>query len=502
MSLHSRYDPLREAERYVEAVGFTFKPACIVVTEPGESWLAGVLRKKYPGAILIALRYDTERFAESDSSWDAVWRPGNSITVDSFLFNCISDEYLPLTVFLPWKPADQVWPEQSAAVWNGIASLIRLQKDIMYTRSHFGKRWLANSLKNLVALRTVIRPVTVNKPVFLALAGPSLEKQFPVDSGKFFVCGVSSSVSCLVRNGCAMDLCLATDGGYWALPLFRALDEGVTVAFPLEAAIPSRILERNPAILLDYGSALEKELFAIAGIVPESAKRNGTVAGTAARYLLDHSSSSVYAAGLDLRNSLSFPHARPHVGLSDMECKTGRLDPASHELFLRNRESASLDVYASWFSSRGASLSNRFFRLAPEGRPLEGIKTVSASDVPEAKRDGSAQNVKPERQELKDVRTRKAELARFLEKFIDELEGCMRLTDSQMKILQFGRVFSGNALYAELLQMISYTGYIGALKKTRVVEGDGQAVSAIDSLCVEAGIFCAGLIRKVRQYGE
>ena len=58
--LHSRYNPQAEAERYAAAAVQLKCPEFIVVTEPGEGFLADALKKKYPNALLCAVRYQDE----------------------------------------------------------------------------------------------------------------------------------------------------------------------------------------------------------------------------------------------------------------------------------------------------------------------------------------------------------------------------------------------------------------------------------------------------------
>ena len=43
MALHSRYNPQAEASRFVDALSVLYPPDYIVITEPGESYLARYL---------------------------------------------------------------------------------------------------------------------------------------------------------------------------------------------------------------------------------------------------------------------------------------------------------------------------------------------------------------------------------------------------------------------------------------------------------------------------
>lgn len=488
--LHSRYDPAKEAARYVDAQSFSCNPLFIVVTEPGESHLAKALRARYPAARLLALRYDKELFSESDSLWDGVWRPGTGSEVSSWLFSAIPDEFLPLTAFLPWKPSDSIWPSLSSYVWNSIASVIRLQTSVMYTRSAFGKRWLANCVRNALFARNPVGLSVPDKPVLLAAAGPSLESLFPFESGRFFVCSVSSALACLRAHGVIPDLAIATDGGYWARSHFRDIPANVPVAFPLEAAIPSSVLRHNPLAVLDYGSEMERFLLGIAGIGGERAMRNGTVTGTAATFLLDRFDGPVFASGLDLRPTQARSHARPNAGGIAVESSSARTRPLSHALFESGRDTASLDMYASWFSSRGESFRQRFMRIGHEGKPLEGIKSVSLADFRELHcvkegTQGDALSIQPE--PARSFDERKDRILSWLQTEADILA-------------REDRTILGEPLSGELLQMVSYTGYVKYLKYAR--SGGPAAREAERALADEAHVFLKKLVSSVERMNE
>lgn len=500
MSLHSAYNPVREAERYVDAQHFPCKPLCIVVTEPGESYLAPAFRARYPDACLVAVRYTESRFAESDGLWDRVWRPGTSGTCHSFLFGLISDEYLPLAAFVRWKPADDQWPREAQSVWAEIARLYSTQKAVMHTRSHFGRRWLANMLGNAISVETVIAMEPPEQPVFLALAGPSLELQFPFNASDFFVCSASSALSCLVSRGYVPDLCVSTDGGNWARSLFDAVTPGIPVAFPLEAAIPSGVLEANPCVMLDYGSALERDILSIAGISGKKAERNGTIAGTAAMYFIEHANVPIYAAGLDLCESGAYSHARPHPSIDRLDAATGRMNTLCGELYARGAHATSLDTYASWFSARDDAFKSRFFRLGPVSRTIDGIGTVSLGDV--ATTEGSAaprRGRRDRRQGIRGSRDRADALREYMGRFRAVADRCLRTGNPADKAVLFGSELDVSS-NGELLRMISYTGYVNCLKASRAHDtqtAERELAVAIDRLCEDARSCSDSLIGKV-----
>jgi len=495
MSLHSSYNPLKEAERYLDAFNFAYAPLFIVLTEPGESYLAHVIRTKFPDTVIIAIRYTSHLFCDSDALWDFVWRPDTGIDLEKFLFNVISDEELPLTVFLPWKPADNAWPVQAEFCWKSIASLIRLQQNVMYTRSHFGKQWLRNMVLNIIRLHNVIQPERIQKPIILGAAGPSLEKQFPLDHERFYICSVSSALASFQFHQCLPDLCIATDGGFWAGNLFRNIPEPIPVAFPLEACIPSFVLEKNPSVILDYGSSFEKRIFDIANIHGEHAQRNGTVTGTAAQYLLEHSDMNVYVAGLDLEASRSFSHARPHISDDEGINTSHRLQTLASSLFSANRNTASLEVYASWFASRDEKFTKRFIRLKPEGRYIQGITSVSLDSIQE--KAALSKNIKVCNQNIRDRSAIKNEIVDYLKLFRSEIALCNRNAAKNSKLDHFTRTILQNGEYTELIQMICYTDFINMTRKIRLIADNGETESSIDIICKSVDAYLEKLITRV-----
>jgi Protein of unknown function DUF115 len=476
--LHSTYNPSREAARFVEAQDFTFAPAIVVVTEPGESFLAREFRSRFPLARLVAIRYQDTLFLDTDRLWDAVWRPSSGVTVESFLFALIPDDLLPMTVFLCWKPSDSAWPETANAVWAGIAAALRMQRSVMGTRSHFGKRWFANMVRNATALERPVRPVTTRRRILLAAAGPSLEAQFPIPKGQFVVMAVSASTASLLRHGTVPDLCVATDGGYWAKEHLRGIPEGVPVAFPLEAMVPVEVLERNPVVLLDYGSDLERAFLSRIGVESVRAKRNGTVSGTAAELALGMTDGNVYAAGLDLIGGPAYSHSRPYASDIRVEAHSGRLVPLSGALYERNRDDWSLSLYASWFSSRGPEFRGRFFRLGPDGRKLDGIRTVSFADVLIDRIDAD---------DTADFRvlTESAPRATRRDDISTWLRDCEDILRRNSGSLAFFDLMDEDPLINEIVQTLSYGSYLRCMKARRSVGSRDETLTAVSDTCEE-----------------
>lgn len=372
--LHSKYNPHKEAEQFISSIDGN--PIIIVITEPGESYLASAIKDRFPRAKRIAVRYTEALFSDSDPLWDAVWRPRIG-SLPFFLLSHIPDEKLAGTRFLSWKPADKAFPDAASTVWSDIRYAITLITSVMHTRSFFGNKWLKNSIDNFIRLEHPTHLTFGMRDFILAGAGPSLERLTAAQAAPYSLVAVSSALTALRARHIPIDLCIATDAGYWAREHFYKMPASIPVAFPLEAAVPAAIVERNPCVPLSYSSPLERALFQAAGIEPVAACENGTVTGTACSLLLQHTDQNIVLAGLDLQGAKGFTHARPHSGIARTSCTATKLTPLAEALAVQNFSSQSLETYRQWFLQLSPQWSKRLCRIGVDVAPLANIKTVT-----------------------------------------------------------------------------------------------------------------------------
>ena len=371
--LHSKYNPHKEAEQFASAI--EGNPSIIVITEPGESYLASVLKAKFPSTKCIAVRYSKTAFADSDPLWDAVWRPGSG-SLPFFLLSHIPDEKLAGTRFISWKAADKAFPDAADIVWKNIRNTIDMLTSIMHTRSFFGNKWLKNTINNFIGLEQPAALQFGTQDFILAGAGPSLEQLTAAQAAPYSILAVSSACAALTARDIPIDLCISTDAGYWALPHFDRLPASVPIAFPLEAAIPASILKTHPCVPLSYNSPLESALFTAANLQPLTARENGTVTGTACELLLRHSGRNIILAGVDLAAAKGFSHAQPHASIARLFAETNRVHPLADALAVQNFAAQSLETYRQWFLQLPPESARRLARAGTGGAPLPNIKPV------------------------------------------------------------------------------------------------------------------------------
>jgi len=472
VKLHSSYNPQKEAERFSDTI--QGNPKIIVITEPGESYLASALRKKFPKAKLMAMRYTDNYFLESDKFWDRVWRPASG-NPSFFLVNNIPDEFLSSTLFLPWKPAEKVWPDSASWVWKEISEAVKIIQSLIATRSFFGKRWLKNMGDNFIFTE---KPVNLdffgennienNEPSFFAGAGPSLDEVLDNYSnninGIFNIAAASALPAVLSRN-IKLDICVSTDGGFWAANHLK--DEKfkeTALAFPLEAKIPYQILKNNNCLFLSYGSSLENLFFTNLGIAPIPAKRNGTVSGTAIELLLDEAGGKIFIAGLDLKESKGFSHCSPHESQIQKEIKANRLDTLSTFAAISNFDLRSLKTYEKWFSRIPVPRAERLFRIGKDLPSLGNIKSIDGEDFKAQTRGRENTNKKTiqvRRLEHKTPKEKKAMLSAIYQNIKEEIKN--KTFFDKIKISAKEKELSSPE--KELCEFISFQNYMTFLKE-------------------------------------
>lgn len=481
--LHSKYNPHREAEQFVSAIEGT--PAVIVITEPGESYLAPALRERFPHAALIAVRYTDSEFYSSDILWDAVWRPAQK-NLSFFLLSHIPDEQLPSTRFLSWKAADRAYPEAADRIWKHIRTAVEILQSLMHTRSFFGAKWLRNMFRNFIRTANPAAVDFGSRDFILAGAGPSLQPLSVRETNGYSIVAVCSAYSALAAKDIPINLAVTTDAGYWAVRHCDGIPATLPIAFPLEAAVPSLVLERNPCIPLSYGSPLERCLFSAAGFAPLAARENGTVSGTACELLLAHTPYTVILAGLDLAASKGFSHAQPHSGSSRAACITDRLRPLAGTLAVQNFQIKSLEAYRQWFLQLPSEKTRRLLRLDTGGCALPNIKTKPLAELRLRKPAGVPLSVKPCGGVISAKERRQAASA-LLRTLKDKLDTVVRTAPSPL-------TETAKSLEKQVCALCAYPAYCALLKSP-----DDQTVR--NRLAEETGAVLSSLIERISHDG-
>lgn len=400
LALHSRYNPEREAESFVQNINCPFLPKAIIVTEPALSYCLEFLRKKFPKAIMCAVRLRADcDFSESDKLWDHVFRlnilnQGNSCNDKRFdvqlfadeIYNFLGEEILCATLSLAWQPSSKIFIEENSAAWNAIKMATEKAKTVLYTRGFFSARWIKNTVIFCKNVSNVLGIKKGNTPIVIVASGPSLEAAIDVLKKyreKYFLIAVSSAVSACAYYNIEPDFCITTDGGFWAKRHFDFCKKNMRLAMPAEAALPVSLYETAKIFPLAYGDGFADTLLEKCGFKPQKAERNGTVSGTAAMLAMSLTDADIFFCGLDMMPSPSFQHAQPNElellnSMSDCRISTKETRISAS----RFASTKSLEIYRSWFSMLPENLSKRIFRVGVDKNnnpPLGKIKDIDVN---------------------------------------------------------------------------------------------------------------------------
>ena len=384
ISLHSTFNPEKEAERFVSLLEVSYNPSFIIITGPCLGYTEPFLRKRFPKSTIISIQYSSE-FEEYSKRWDYSFYLQKITDADILcdnLFSLIGEEKLFSTFFISWKPSEKAWPEPAASLWIAFKNLLTKAESIISTRDYFNRRWFLNTIRFFCSVKKVSLPPSkrTDKPIIITASGPSLYNSLSFlkkHRKTFLLMAVSSSILPLIENDIKPDFCITTDGGWWAKkhlePLIRNGISVPIIAAP-ESSIPSEILNNGTIIPLSYSDFPDNNLFKVTSIPHLFGERNGTVSGTAAMLALTLTSGKIFFCGLDLASSKEYQHTQPNAlelinSLSDDRLKTieTRCVPSSFQ------NSTSLGIYRNWFSSRNENFYNRVFRLVTAKDNLEPI---------------------------------------------------------------------------------------------------------------------------------
>ncbi len=389
-SLHSSYDPVKEARRFIEETLVNKCADSIILLGPGLGYLVDAVRNHTPKARLICLYFSKDIFNLARDKPEASWHPDAAIDLPTFLDRHIKELDIEGLEVLEWIPSAQNIPEISTYVSRSLSQHIKEMRGNLITTSALGRLWIRNSILNFIGIDKVIkgRIFHPTAPTIIVASGPSVENLYPLLAE--FSRGVNlwalpSAVPGLLSHNLRPDLIVMTDPGYYAVQhMMPARGMDIPLAMPLSAAQGSwRITEH--VLLISQHTFYEEEILKRCGIKTLSIPTLGTVTASALELALKHCSGEIILCGLDFCYKDILSHARPNLFDSLMMIEANRLAPYYSRTYTRaadfaplrqmeRRTSLPLKTYAGWFSKR--PLSKRVLRCSPTPLKIDGIEEI------------------------------------------------------------------------------------------------------------------------------
>lgn len=389
--LHSRYDPQKEAARFVDSLRCDFTPSYVLVVEPALSYCTPYLKQRFPKAVLCCIRLSCE-FTSSDELWQKVFyvaddgRQNNNLAEQIFEF--MGEEGVCSCAFVSWKPSEKAFSWEADFAWRKIREAVQKGMSVLSTRKYFARRWIKNALRLCLFATKTALVEQGDASVVVCASGPSLKDSIPYLShfrSRFFLVALSSALLPLLSAGVRPDLCVSCDGGYWAKLHLSCLSQNtIPLSLAAEGSCFAHIIEGNTVVPLIYPDGCSKTILQEMGLAGLEAVRNGTVSGTAVYLALTLTRGDVYFCGLDLAAGKDFVHTQPNALETLASISDYRLSPTETRIVKAslppsNHESSPMQIYRSWFSSH--TFPARLFRLGTQKPPTLGtIEGISWKD--------------------------------------------------------------------------------------------------------------------------
>lgn len=501
--MHSRYDPEREAFRFVESEIGGSKPSHVVLLGPCLDYLTPAVRLILPGARIVAVQYSAIFDREAVGRADLTWVPDCGRSLDAFLDSALDEDAISGVAVLEWDAASRTFPDEALAARTAVkASLDRLASSTATVKAS-GRRWIANACAGFLLVERAWEPERSSVPVLVAAAGPSLRPSLLsllATETAFATIAVSSALAACRSAGVEPDLVVSTDGGYWSrFHLYPLAAKPSALASPLTALPSSAIYRVSGLMPLDQGSFAEAEL--LPRLCPATAvPPHGTVSGTAIRLAARLSDGPIVVAGLDLASFGELEHARPHGFDALLEGRALRLAPLEAIAWARGlestplvlaerpwRSSRSLAAYASALSLDSRPLAGRLFRIGASPVALPGFADIHPAELlPLLGRSAAGPaSIRLRALDLPPRRDREAFLG-------DRLAAWRALAAESAQGMRAGALPEG-ALVSELLRSIDIVDYAAA--RRAALSGGDPSRSAAD-LAASCDLFLSGLERR------
>jgi hypothetical protein len=388
VALHSRYDPVREADRLVRRQLGASAAGVIVILGPGLGYAAAAVRQVRPLARIITVAFDAALAIRAAQRLTALechsWAPGPG-DLTSFLRREIDELDLDNIAVVAAPVAARIFPVAYAAATAALRTVLGEQRGTLVTTAAFGRRWIRNAIRNSLTLEKVTSLSPSGRPIVVAASGPSLEgllADLRSAREQYELWALPSAVPALTQAGVSPDIIIVTDAGYYGAAHLFHRGTATPIAMPLSAApVPSLDGIATPVSLFGEGHPFEAPLFAALGqrlpVVPSA----GTVAASALRLALQLQAQTIFLVGLDLCFRDLQGHARPNVAASLLSATSSRTRPFPALLYdhaqaiaprrqihggVLVRRSTALDTYAGWFASFAAPPATT---TAPRARP-------------------------------------------------------------------------------------------------------------------------------------
>jgi len=430
--IHSPRDPVREGRRLAETVNTGNGPVVVLGFGMGyaaqfaacaaaESGRPVVIVEKYKNILLKAMELrDLSDFLSKKNIIFVVGGTGegilNALGIAGELVTPEKTDKKREVSVIRNKTLVDLDKEWYGAVEGKIRTWAMKDDVNTATFNRFGRRWVRNLSRNMSAIRdcpgisllanlAAAEGKDTTLPVFLAAAGPSLDKTNRMLRdiyNRCIVVAVDTNLRFFVKNGVQPDFVLVVDPQFWNS---RHLDRCTNEGAPLRTALVAESAVYPPVFHLPFRKTfLCGSLFPLGAFIEKQVDpkgklgAGGSVATTAWDFARALGGQDIWISGLDL----AFPGLKTHFKGARFEersnSESGRFSPVEtwvvralrDGLPFKARSSSGgqvltdrrLSLYAAWFENQFSRYPEiRNYAIFQDGLAITGLHAATAEEL-------------------------------------------------------------------------------------------------------------------------
>lgn len=318
VTFHSRYAPLREAQRHVNTMMSGKNPAIIFIIGGGLNYISATLSESHPKIEQVSLQPCDYFLGKEVNTPRINWHPSSTMSLQETLRKALAGSRIAGgVVVLEWPPVVNHFQQNSEYIRSTLRDILEESSSNAATIGFWANRWLFNSIRFLSSVSKLGRLVPGENLLVLACAGPSLADCIPeikARRSQIALWSLASAVPALLHYGLVPDLAIATDPGYWnGSHLRNAYFENIPIAMPPSSYASCGILHQSLIIPINTGLSFEVAAINSAKTFSEVAQASGSAAGTALSLALRTTCGPIVLAGYDLAAKGLLDHVKPYA---------------------------------------------------------------------------------------------------------------------------------------------------------------------------------------------
>ncbi len=422
IKLHSSYDPIKEAERNIDAFD-KGRSSIIIVSGIALAYHIDFLKKKYPGITLIALENEKEIINITRSIYPESLKGIHTVnTADELgpIFENMNLADFKGIAHYMHKPSYQLNPEFYEEIISSIKLYISSRISDLLTRFEFEEKWIENIFKNLKHLENSANVSQLfgkfkGFPGIIVSAGPSLRnniEELEKIKDKAVIVAVDTSLKVLDKHNIKPHFVLTLDAQKYSFKHFTGVHPDHTILIADIVSCPSilntfsgrKIISTTSKYYQDSKGEIARETTPMIDWIEKNSsplgdvQSGGSVATSAFDLLLNMGCDPIILVGQDLAYPGREYHCSGTYHNDDWFPKTGRLNNLDtiNQNVIRKRKIKYVaqygnggtvisdfvfDLYKSWFEDSADRVSIRVINSTGGGSKIRNTLEMNLQEA-------------------------------------------------------------------------------------------------------------------------